>query len=80
MDVDTSSGIYMLYNIVDNKYYIGSAVNLRERWLGHKSFLNCNNHHSQHLQNAWNKYGEQSFKFQVLEYVADKNELLKREQ
>ena len=40
VDVDTSSGIYIIYNIIDNKIYIGSAINLRERWFCHKSFLN----------------------------------------
>ena len=34
----------------------------------HFGELNRNVHNNKHLQNAWNKYGEESFEFNVLEY------------
>jgi len=52
-----ASGIYQIKNTLNGKFYVGSAVNIKQRWSTHISSLNKNNHHSGHLQNAWNKYG-----------------------
>ncbi len=37
---------------------MGSSKNIYSRWQKHRSTLRHNCHHSPHLQNAWNKYGE----------------------
>lgn len=74
------SGIYSITNKINGKRYIGSSENIKIRWKNHKHFLKFNKSHSPHLQNAWNKYGEDNFIFEVLEYIQDKNELLKVEQ
>lgn len=73
------SGIYEIVNLVNGKRYVGSALNLRQRWQGHRSRLRQQKHHSAHLQAAWNKYGEDSFDFRVLERCG-RDELLDREQ
>ena len=74
-------GVYEIFNIVNEKRYIGSSVNIRVRWQGHKRQLKQNKHHSPYLQRAWDKYGEESFKFLVIELVTgNKEELYKREQ
>lgn len=73
------SGIYAIVNTINDKCYIGSAVNLRKRWEFHKWQLNVSKHHSKHLQNAWLKYSERFFIFTVLELV-EKSELIVREQ
>ncbi len=73
-------GIYKIINKINGKYYIGSAVNLYERWYKHKSDLNKNKHDNSYLQNAWNKYGEENFTFVVLELIDNKIELINREQ
>src|SRR5271170_3555120 len=52
-----SAGVYMLLNRVNSKYYIGSSVNLARRLKQHILGHSSNNH----LQNAFNKYGLQSF-------------------
>lgn len=65
---DRSSGIYRIRNIVNGKSYIGSAVNINQRWNEHKSQLNRGIHHSRHLQRAWKKYGSESFVFEVIDY------------
>ena len=62
------SGIYCIENTKSNKKYIGQSVNIEDRWRKHISELNNKTHHNDHLQNAWNKYGEDCFKFYVLEY------------
>ena len=60
-------GIYMIKNKVNNKCYIGQSINIINRWYGHKNSLRHNTHGNKHLQNAWNKYGEDNFEFIVLE-------------
>jgi group I intron endonuclease len=62
-----TSGIYKIKNIVNNHTYVGSAVNIEQRWRSHKSYLNNNKHHSVYLQRAWNKYGADCFEFSVIE-------------
>ena len=54
--------------------YIGQSVNIHKRWLEHKRELNKRTHHNNHLQNAWNKYGEHNFIFRVIE-LCDKESL-----
>ena len=61
-----TSGIYEIVNLVTGKRYIGSAVNIDKRWSTHKSDLRSNKHHCKYLQHSFNKYGENSFKFNIL--------------
>ncbi len=68
-NIPSTSGIYKITCTANKKIYIGSAVNLQQRKKGHFSCLRRNEHVNKHLQNAWNKYGEQTFIFEVLEYV-----------
>lgn len=65
--------IYAITNKVNGKQYIGSTVNYKSRWHTHRSALRRGKHHSFIMQNAWNKYGEQSFDFKLL-LVCDKNQ------
>lgn len=75
------SGVYKILNIITGDYYIGSSKSLKNRWRNHKWHLNKKSHHNNYLQNAWNKYGDASFVFQILEMCDDKKEvLLAREQ
>jgi group I intron endonuclease len=74
------SGIYKIVNIIDGKVYYGSSENLARRWRDHKSCLKRNVHHSKYLQNAWNKYGEENFKFEIVCLEEDKTKLLVLEQ
>ena len=72
-------GIYKIINIINNKFYVGSAVNLKRRKARHFSELRGNKHNNRHLQAAWNKYGEQAFVFVVLGEVAVDADLLAAE-
>jgi len=60
------SGIYAIINNFNGHRYIGSSVDLKKRWGLHIIRLRKNNHHSPHLQHAWNKYGENNFYFIIL--------------
>lgn len=75
-----TSGIYAITNKINGHRYIGSAVNVQKRWNNHRSSLRSGKHHSIHLQNAWNKYGESAFVFDILQKVLDKNDLVGAEQ
>lgn len=73
------SGIYRITNTLNGHTYIGSAENIRRRWNKHRSDLRKGIHHSGHLQNAFNKYGEEYFEFSVILFC-DNNELIYNEQ
>ena len=73
-------GVYQIRNLLNDKIYIGSSKNIDQRWAEHVSLLRGNYHHNPHLQNAWNKYGEDEFIFEMIEVMKDENKLLLREQ
>jgi len=62
------SGVYKIRNIINGKLYIGSSFNIYKRWTNHKKDLKDKKHQLK-LQNAWNKYGEQNFIFELIEVV-----------
>jgi group I intron endonuclease len=64
--------IYKIINIVDNKVYIGSSLNVKQRKLNHFRNLKSETHHSLHLQRAYNKHGRGNFLFDIIE-VGDYN-------
>lgn len=62
------TGIYRIVNVVNMKMYIGSAAGKQGfggRWRIHRFDL-LRGSGSPRLQNAFNKYGEASFKFEIL--------------
>lgn len=75
-----TTGIYKITNIKNNKFYIGStSESFLKRWNHHINSLRRGTHKNAHLQNAFNKYGENSFKFEILE-TCSKDLCLIREQ
>lgn len=74
-----NSGIYVIRNILDDKKYVGSTGKLSVRWGQHRRALNGNVHFNPLLQNAWNKHGEASFIYEIVE-LCDAPSLLDREE
>jgi group I intron endonuclease len=70
------SGVYLIVNNANGRVYVGSSVNITARWCGHKRALSQGKSPCVKLQRAWDKYGESSFSFQVIEHVAPQKELL----
>ena len=60
-------GIYKIENLVNGKVYIGQSVDIEKRWGVHLSTIKNNKHKNIYLQNSWNKYGEGSFLFSIIE-------------
>ena len=73
------SGIYKITCKANGKVYIGSSKNINVRFQIHRHRLRRNLHVNPLLQNVWNKHGEDSFLFEVIESCEEKD-LLKREQ
>lgn len=75
----STPGVYKITSIINNKIYIGSSKDLYFRILSHRGELKNNNHFNIYLQRAYNKYGKNNFKAEILEYCSE--ELLReREQ
>jgi group I intron endonuclease len=66
-------GIYKIINKTNNKYYIGSSIDILGcskscgRLKNHVSDLKNNRHANPHLQNAFNSYGIDDFYFVIIE-------------
>lgn len=78
--MSSNMGIYEIRNFHNNKVYIGSSKDIGKRWNEHIGMLKSNKHHSRHLQYAWDKYGEELFKFSILKTTKNQNELFDLEQ
>jgi group I intron endonuclease len=77
--IPKKSGVYKLVNKTTGKFYIGQTFNLHKRKIAHWTKLRNNHHANPHLQNAWNKYGGDSFMFIPI-IICDKSELTYYEQ
>lgn len=74
------SGIYKILNVINGKFYIGSAVYFAQRFGQHIYNLRNNKHPNKHLQASFNKYGEEAFRFEKVEFIEDISKLVEREQ
>jgi group I intron endonuclease len=79
MEILKNPGVYLIYNLVNQKVYVGQSRNVRNRLFVHKSSLRLGKHVNTYLQNAFNKYGEDKFVFRSVEYCEIEN-LTEREE
>lgn len=70
-------GIYCFKNLVNNKCYIGQALNLRKRLRSHYNAFKAKTNLHLALYKAVDKYGEENFDLEILEYVDPTLENLK---
>lgn len=75
-----NTGIYEIRHTESGRRYVGSALNIAQRWYAHRSALKHGKHYNRYLQAAWNKYGATAFVFEVLETLDDPALLVTREQ
>jgi group I intron endonuclease len=72
-------GIYQITSLIDNKIYIGSSVNIKQRWKRHLSQLRNSKHSNILLQRIYDKYGETNLQFSIL-LQCDKECIREKEQ
>ena len=60
-------GIYKITNKVNGKCYIGQSQDIATRFREHRYLLRQNKYGNNKIQNAWNKYGEENFTFEIIE-------------
>jgi len=74
------SGIYQIINTKNGKFYVGSLKDCYARKGRHFRHLKNRTHYNDYLQRSFDKYGESSFVFLVLEEDIPENSLLSIEQ
>ena len=72
-----SSGIYKIINLVNNKIYIGSSINIEKRIYKHFWLLKNNTHYNTYLQNCYNKYGISNFTYEIVELCSEEDLIIK---
>ena len=75
MSRTTIPGIYKITFKYDGRMYIGSSINIHNRWYNHKK-LNS----GQVICRALKKYGIENFDWDIIETVSDLSKLTEREQ
>jgi group I intron endonuclease len=83
-DNKDKSGIYIWYNIINNKIYIGRSTNIRNRFMEYYNINYLNRKVTKRNRNsrickALLIYGYINFRPEILEYC-DKNSIAEREQ
>lgn len=72
-------GIYKIINVINNKFYVGSAEDFTRRKRVHWWRLRKGTHANKHLQSAWLKYGESAFTFVIVDELSPEADVLAAE-
>ena len=72
--------IYGIKNTITNKWYIGSCLDMKDRFERHRYYLRHNQHHSTKLQRAYNLYGEDFFEVDILHNIREDEDRFALEQ
>lgn len=78
-DNKNKQGVYLWLNNINSKIYVGSSVNLTTRLYKYYSVKNLTLHNTT-IHNALLKYGFSNFSLAILEYIANKEDIIRREQ
>lgn len=78
--METEFGVYIITNLINGKFYIGSSIHLSDRKNTHFRELEQGIHDNNHLQKAYNKYGKDNFTFKIIEYIECRENVIPREQ
>jgi hypothetical protein len=74
-DLRGKSGIYMIS--CNSRNYIGSSKSLYDRLLEHRQKLLNNKHSNDFLQKAFNKYGIDSFNYEIIEFCLPEDRIIR---
>lgn len=73
-------GVYRIRNKRNGKFYVGSSIEIEKRLERHRRELEQGIHHCIYLQRAWNKYGADSFIFEIIHECSSEEEARSIEQ
>lgn len=60
-------GVYIIKSLESGRVYIGSSKRVRARIARHVKLLNNRKHHNDDMIGEWEKFGEDSFEFSLIE-------------
>lgn len=67
-----TASIYLITCTTNGATYVGSCRSTTKRWSRHRRDLAKNQHPNAHLQAIWNKFGADTFKFEIIEEVEER--------
>ncbi len=73
-------GVYIIRCVKNGSYYIGRSFQIAKRWYAHERALERGIHANRILQRTYDKYGIDTFEFEILEECEDKEDLIRLEQ
>lgn len=73
------TGIYKITCTITGEVYIGQSTSISRRWATHKRELRQGIHYNKHMQRTYDRYGAETFVYEVLEQCPAKK-LNEREQ
>ena len=73
-------GVYQISNTETGERYIGSSINVAARWSKHKCDLRKGRHTNPNMQQAWDRFGEDCFRVEILLEVDTPMKLITEEQ
>lgn len=79
LKIINACGIYKITSKCDGKFYIGSSVKVKNRLNRHLSSLRNNKHDNKHLQNIFNKYGENNLLCELVEYCESTQQFVREQ-
>lgn len=63
------AGVYKIANTANGKVFLGKAMNARGKLNGQKAQLRWGSHPHKTMQEDWNRFGAESFTFEVVDYL-----------
>ncbi|MEK6410086.1 MAG: GIY-YIG nuclease family protein [Acidobacteriota bacterium] len=66
----TPMGIYQIRNTINDKVFIGTALNVPGVLNGQKFQLSAGSHPNKRLQAEWNEFGGERFTFEILDELS----------
>ena len=60
------SAVYKIVNTITGDFYVGSSINVMQRWTCHKCPYNWKHQPNKQLYKDFQKYGVDKFRFQIL--------------
>ncbi len=69
------AGVFAIRNIVNDKIFVSSSVNLDAIWNRHRLQLNFGAHPVSELLSDWKLLGEDKFRFEILSEIKQNDEM-----